>query len=406
MESFRQTTQRPGSSAQVTSNGVGSQEAGAEKAVSERSTKRGRGGKGSEDSVEPACRAQGPEGAKAREGHGTRRAAKGREGWSPGPRVPRAGRALPAPRPRPRPHAAGQSGSRGAGEPGGARQTGSRGPAPLPGGRRAGRRGGMEARAQACADAGLGAGPPAEEGAPRLPGLAVRLPPPGPASRSPSLPASPRPAPPRPRARPRALPRPARRPLLTCAPPATRRPPLRPPRFRCARSAGSWRRRRRRAAAPPFRALGRPAELWVASGGPRRGTAPRRTPRAYCGAPGRREPSPFPAPRLLAAFRSGPAPGCSPPPPVRPSAPPRRPTPAGSRNHPPSARARAAARLGLWWACGGRGDGFLRTDFLFLSAVSLTALDSGSSESSAQTGFDLHRQAVARTLRSRCSGIP
>ncbi|XP_047597422.1 formin-like protein 5 [Lutra lutra] len=301
----------------------------------------------------------------------------GRASWSPEPRVPRAGRALPAPRPRP--HAAGESGSRGAGERGGARQTRGRGSAPLPDGRR----GGMAAGSQACADGGRG---PAPRRASREQGVADprprRLAGPGPASRSPSLPASPpRPAPARPRAASGSLapsPGPPPAPHL----PAARRSRRRASAPRAPPGPG--------AAARPLGALGSLAELCAASGGPPRRTGRPRPPphplRVLRGArppgaltlpdapspprlplrPGRALPAPFVRPPLSAAPAPDPDPGAVP--------------------APPSLCLRKP---------GGPG-----------SASGAHRRTEGSPESSAQPGFGLHRLAVARTLPSRYSRNP
>lgn len=317
--------------AQVKSNAVGSQEASALKAV--RGQLRAAGEGRELQKRGPRIQFRRLAGPRAQGCKGTRGsrdpAGRDRKGeLQPGAPSPAGRRAGPSPRPGLTPGR--KSGSRGAGERGGTRLTGGRGPAPLPGGRLAGRRSGMEARAQACADGGRGSGA-------SPPGLHRQARPPGAPPSPPLLRVPPLHVPARPRG-PRALPRPAR------SSPA-RRPPLRPPRFRRARSAGSWRRRRRRAAAPPLGALGRLAELWAAGGGPPRGNAPR--PPAFPAAPLARSAGRRAAPSRRPSRRPVPSPPSAraqPPPPVRPSAPPRRPTPAGSRNRPPSARARRAAR--------------------------------------------------------------
>lgn len=281
--------------------------------------------------------------------------------------------------------------------------------------RAGGRRGGKAAGSQACADGGRG---PAlrrasqEEGPRRIPGLAAW---PGPA-RPPGAPPCPPPrrvpplhGPAQPRGPPR--PPPARRPLLTCPPPAAPAAALPP-------------RALRRVLAPPLGLSGRSAR-WRSSAqpvaGPRAEQAARVPPphpsRVLRGArpPGA---SLFPTPRHLPAFRSDPAARCPPSPSVRPSAPPPRPTPTRDRSwpRPPSARVRPAVparppgrtdgQKVEWWVRGAWAGGFVSTDFRFLSAVSPTALDSGSPASSTQPGFGLHRPAVARTLASRYSRNP
>lgn len=332
----------------------------------DRSPKRGRGGKGaaeggSEDSVEPACRAQGPESAKTREGHGTGGPRQGGRAGAPA-RVPRAGRALPAPRPRP--HAAGESGSRGAGERGGARQTRGRGSAPLPGGR--------AARREGSRVAGLCGRRPRPGSAPGLPGGRTaayprprRLARPCPASRSPSLPAStPRPAPARPRAAPGS---PAPSPGPPPAPhlPAARRSGRRASAARAPPGPG--------AAARPLGTLGPLAELCAASGGPPRRTGRPRPPAApFARVAGRQAagsltlpdaPSPprlplrpgraLPAPSVCPPLSAAPAPDPDPgpvlaPPSLRPSAP-GGPGSASGAHRRTEGRVVGVRRLGWWF---------------------------------------------------------